>query len=819
MSVVVKRSALTEDQVHFIREMLVLQPKEKFHAYGKRKAKNVKPVVFYQMFASPNPEEKEEIYVFLPYRFAAALLGKNISEQHSYTPSIFHFTGTLRDYQEEDLPILVQHLDEYGTTSLCWDPGLGKCLAPGTKILMFDGTKKKVENVEVGDILMGDDSTQRHVLSTTSGMEAMYQIIPIKGEPFTVNKSHILTVWPSKQGIVHERRTKNGDVHFRVRWFDGVKMRSRTFHKRKEALLFSSETKKISIYDVALENYLKMSKTTRDLLKCLYVPVFYSAQSILLDPYFLGMWLGDGNSRGPHITNTDQEVIDYLKEFAKINDVNIKQKKQDPITYTLTGKVHGKNPILKQLQSLNLILNKHIPHIYKQNSVDVRLRLLAGLIDSDGWTNGTGSYEIAQKSDKLAEDIQDLCRSLGFACFTKKTMKYCWYKGEKRCGMYNIIRFYGDDAENIPVLIPRKRSKRTKNRNPLVTGFTVKPVGIGKYYGFTIDGNGRFLLGSFMVTHNTIMGAFLAAKYSLLTVVLTHRTPLIKQWRKTFAKVTDAQIWVVGEKKVPALFNVIICLDKRVKKIPVDIRNRVGMLIIDEAHAFCTISQVEGLLGFHPRYIIVATATLKRDDEMHHMIYAMCGNHNVTREFEKDFHVYKVETHISAVRIDRTDGGLGPQWHTLAKSLAFNDDRNNIIVQLVLKNPTYKIVILTGYVAHTKLLHKIFVGLKESVDYLCGPKKNYHDSRILVGTIDKIGTGFDEEAFCDDYGGIKINLGILAHSIASEKGLTQSVGRVFRAEFPNIMHLVDDDSTIDKHWKTAKRWYKSKGGILHETAQ
>ncbi len=443
MSVVVKRSALSEKQVHFIREMLVLQPKEKFHAYGKRKAKNVKPVVFYQRFSSPNPEEMEEIYVFLPYRFAAALLGENISEQGNYTPSIFHFTGTLRGYQEEDLPILVQHLDEYGTTSLCWDPSLGK----------------------------------------------------------------------------------------------------------------------------------------------------------------------------------------------------------------------------------------------------------------------------------------------------------------------------------------------------------------------------------------TIMGAFLAAKYSLLTVVLMHRTCLIKQWRKTFAKVTDATVWVVGEKKVPELFNVIICLDKRVKKIPVDIRDRVGMLIIDEAHAFCTTSQVERLLGFHPRYIIAESATLKRDDEMHHMIYAMCGNHNVTRELKKTFHVYKVETYIPGVRIPRTDGGKGVQWHPLAKSLAFNDDRNNIIVELALKNPTYKIVILTGYTAHTKLLHKIFEGLKESVDYLCGPKNNYHDSRILVGTISKIGTGFDEESFCDDYGGIKINLGILAHSIASKNVLEQSVGRVFRAEFPNIMHLVDDDPTIDKHWKTAKRWYKSKGGILHETAQ
>jgi len=145
------------------------------------------------------------------------------------------------------------------------------------------------------------------------------------------------------------------------------------------------------------------------------------------------------------------------------------------------------------------------------------------------------------------------------------------------------------------------------------------------------------------------------------------------------------------------------------------------------------------------------------------------------------------------------------EWHPLAKSLAFNDERNRMIIAMTLKNPTHKIVILTGYVNHTKLLHKTLEDLGESVDYLCGNKKNYKNSRVLIGTIDKIGTGFDEESFCDDFNDVKINLGILAHSIASKKLLEQSVGRVFRASFPNIFHLVDDDNTIQRHWTNASR--------------
>lgn len=313
----------------------------------------------------------------------------------------------------------------------------------------------------------------------------------------------------------------------------------------------------------------------------------------------------------------------------------------------------------------------------------------------------------------------------------------------------------------------------------------------------------------------TVIAAYLASKLNLLTIVLAHRTNLLKQWKKTFGKFTDATVWIVGDKRIPPDFDVIVCLDKRVCKLDDYIINQIGTLIIDEAHAFCTHSQVSRLLTFHPKYIIAASATLKRDDDMHQMIYAMCGDHNITREHNKSFNVYKIETSIKGKRENNSTGD-GVDWNTLITSLAYNDERNKLIVELALKNPTYKIVILTGLVEHTKLLYKVFDIMKQSVDYLCGNKKNYRDSRILIGTISKIGTGFDEESFCDNFGGVKINLGIITHSVKSTSLLKQSVGRVFRSDFPNIMHLVDDDKTIQNHWTIAKRWYKSKGGILHE---
>ena len=87
-------------------------------------------------------------------------------------------------------------------------PAMGKCLGRGTKVVMFDGALKNVEDVKIGDKLMGDNSKPRNVLSTTSGREQMYWIRQNKGIDYRVNESHILSLKRSRTEGPH----KNGDV-------------------------------------------------------------------------------------------------------------------------------------------------------------------------------------------------------------------------------------------------------------------------------------------------------------------------------------------------------------------------------------------------------------------------------------------------------------------------------------------------------------------------------------------------------------------------------------------------------------------------------
>lgn len=87
-------------------------------------------------------------------------------------------------------------------------PGMGKCLGKGTKVLMYDGSLKKVEDVVEGDLLMGDDSSHRKVLSIARGNEKMYWVHQNKAISYRVNESHILSLKRSR----NEGKHKKGDV-------------------------------------------------------------------------------------------------------------------------------------------------------------------------------------------------------------------------------------------------------------------------------------------------------------------------------------------------------------------------------------------------------------------------------------------------------------------------------------------------------------------------------------------------------------------------------------------------------------------------------
>lgn len=365
----------------------------------------------------------------------------------------------------------------------CGYSGHGKCFSPNTQIMMYDGTSKAVQDIRVGDLVMGPDSKPRRVLTLASGIDQMYEIVPTKGDPYVVNSNHVLalTVSPSRK------------------IFKGLKRGSKI--------------------NIPILDYLASSKSFKASTKGYRAALEFALQKVDLDPYFLGYWLGDGCSYNTEICTADSEVISRIEKYAnrlsKITGIKHRVTKTNKGNKAIACRIvssgrEGDNYVLNSLRNLNLLQNKHIPRSFLNNSREVRLQVLAGLVDSDGSSNSKPHLDFIFKNEKLADDVVFLCRSLGFAAYKKVTQKQCKNSKTQKTDNYFRVSVSGDLA-TIPTIIPRKRfPPRRQNKNVLNVGISVRPVGLGQYYGFSVDGDHLFLLSDFTVVHNSTVAANIA---------------------------------------------------------------------------------------------------------------------------------------------------------------------------------------------------------------------------------------------------------------------------------------------------------------------
>lgn len=314
----------------------------------------------------------------------------------------------------------------------------------------------------------------------------MFRVTPTKGRPYTVNADHILTLRISGS--------------------------RRNYYRQADAE---------RIVNITVRDYLKQSASFKQRAMGYRTGVEFAAAPVPLDPYFLGVWLGDGSEKEVAVTTADEMVARHVTEIAAEHGLRIRcARKSNPsnraATYFATAGNQGRtvNPLLDKLRLLGVWGYKHVPSLYLANSREVRLQLLAGIIDTDGHMAGN-DYEVTQKRKRLAEDIAFLARSLGLAAYVSPCSKSCVVNGVRFTGAYYRIHISGD-TDQIPVRIHYKRAAvRGQRKNVLNTGIRVESVGPGEYYGFAVDGDHRFLLGDFTVVHNSLAAKAIASVWHL----------------------------------------------------------------------------------------------------------------------------------------------------------------------------------------------------------------------------------------------------------------------------------------------------------------
>lgn len=354
-----------------------------------------------------------------------------------------------------------------------------ECFDPDTEVLMYDRSIRKIKDIHIGDKVLGPDGAPRTVLDECEGVDKMYRIHSGTGcDDQIVNSRH--KIYYTEYN------------HFKKTYTD--------------KLATPLELMKEDLH----KSYIKQNRY----LKRVHPVDNNVSSNLLLDPYYLGLWLGDGFTNSPAIINEDIEVIKWLSEYAESNGMTttLLSDKNVPVIYLKNKIYNHKNPIKDALQYYGILNRKDIPDDYLHSSVEDKLQLMAGLIDTDGhFSKRDRIYTFSQCESRkhIVDKLAFIARSLGFKCSlhmykTAGTKHICGNKST--CQNTYTLRII-DGLYDIPCKIARKKhhwvQKRTKRT---LTNFKVSYSHIGKYKGITTDGDHFFVLKDFTVVHNCQWG-------------------------------------------------------------------------------------------------------------------------------------------------------------------------------------------------------------------------------------------------------------------------------------------------------------------------
>ena len=412
-----------------------------------------------------------------------------------------------------------------------------------TEIMLFTGVSKQVKYVSRGDVLMGADCMPQVVIDiSTIAEQDIYEIIPVEHsgqDNFLVNGNYTLVLKCNISTRICERDRKN--FPYMVQYLEitnnQLKRYGPSFKTRDEAENFA--TLKTSsdgiIWTTSVLNFLNTVASTRGDCKLFkpnliifptptlqlkvslsqIFPLLESNQPFInLTAWCLGMWLTDGVSARQWISqggpvypaqSHHQEAMNEMLRWGNEIDFIIPQ--------VLDKTSSGGNPVYyfkfplqfrKLLRIYDLLNNKHFPHSLLTESVEIRMHLLGGIIDGDGYYDEKSkSYEVACKHLHFAQQLKFLAKSLGFRVgrIADKTVLLNKDTCETWSGHRLII-----SGNNLTDLAPyiRISYKRCLGVNPNKDsncwGFKIIKRDASPTYGIKVQESTQILMKDFTVT-------------------------------------------------------------------------------------------------------------------------------------------------------------------------------------------------------------------------------------------------------------------------------------------------------------------------------
>ncbi len=408
--------------------------------------------------------------------------------------------------------------------------GNGKCQKKGNKVLMSDGTWKNIEDVKIGDkvispSLNGSTSIANVINISNHFEEEVFDIVRATKDHqllYTCSGNHLLPFYHC-----FSPRDKND------------------YNKRNYSRILRLKTARW-LFD---RSDSVVDGTHCSTLTSNLIPLFEGNITPAIEPYTLGVWLGDGHfaskrkllksykgknrckyngmclSRSLGITSDDFVIIEEVSKFYPLNNI---LKKSGTTAKTYSFSLNGE--LSHELSKLGLegkgSGNKFIPKKCLFTSSEFRLKLLAGLIDTDGFVDKANSVTYCTKSKQLALDVKQLVFSLGGYASINNIIKKCnQFKGH-----YFNVTISFKNPKIIPLKIKRKFD-RLKERVINPTHLSIKAIKAipQQVYGIELDSSSKlYVTDNWMITHNSSL--------AFKTMV---RNPRFKPWNHIVYSRTD----------------------------------------------------------------------------------------------------------------------------------------------------------------------------------------------------------------------------------------------------------------------------------------
>jgi hypothetical protein len=340
-----------------------------------------------------------------------------------------------------------------------------ECYSPDTKILTADMEFKPIKDIKIGDKVIVEGGKIKTVMKVASGETDMYRVKQKWGKDYVVSRNHRLVL-------------------------DQYKYRRNGKTTREEVIMTPPEYLNLSKY-AKQHTFSVKSKGLH----------FEDSDDISIPPYMLGLWLGDGSSNcGKIIVNhkKDPEILAYLGRIAQMvnRDFSLAKSDSDSAVYFRL------NGFRTELGKLNLINNKHVPKQYMMSSIETRLQLLAGLIDSDGFVDKKKKcIVIGMSRPELIDQIRVLAHSCGLSC---SSMMHSTSNFNTDVYSINI----SGDLSIVPTIVERKMmTDYTPTYTNRRCGMDVEYIGKGEFYGIQVDGENdderKLILEDFTISMNS----------------------------------------------------------------------------------------------------------------------------------------------------------------------------------------------------------------------------------------------------------------------------------------------------------------------------